>query len=182
MTKVIDQLQIDHDNMRQLLRILEKEIDVYRSGGIPDFDLMKQIIEYALNYPTLIHHPREDPLFRRLLVRDPTSESAIGDLIGEHAELAQLTQRFAAALHNVTQDVELPRAWFDTLARDYIAMMRHHMDAEEERFFPRLRETLQDSDWAEFDARMASGNDPLFGSSIEGHYASLHRRILQTGS
>ena len=179
MTTVIDQLQIDHGNMRQLLRILDDETKLYGAGGIPDFDLMKEVIEYALNYPTLIHHPREELLFRRLLDRDPTSESTIGDLIGEHAELAQLAQRFAAAIHNVTQDVELPRAWFDTLARDYIAMTRHHMDAEEQRFFPRLLEKLQDSDWAEFESRPTAGSDPLFGSSIEKHQLNLHRRLLQ---
>lgn len=183
MRHIIDWLQIDHRNMRQLLRVLEEEIDVYNAGGVADLDLMKQIIEYTLNYPCLIHHPREDFLFRRLLVRDPASRLLVGDLTREHDELAELTQRFAAALHNVSRDVELPRDWFDNLARGYIATVRQHMTIEEKTLFPRVLAMLEDHDWAELDALAATGYDPLFGcfgSSIEKHYLDLHERIMHT--
>jgi hemerythrin-like domain-containing protein len=180
MRHVIDLLQIDHRNMRQLLRVLEEEIDIYGAGGVADFDLMRQIIDYTLHYPDLIHHPREDLLFRRLLARDPASRPLIGDLAKEHDELAQLTQRFAAALHNVARNVELPRDWFDNLARGYIATLRQHMATEEKTLFPRVMAVFEDSDWAELDALAATGYDPLFGSSIEKHYLDLHGRIMQT--
>jgi hemerythrin-like domain-containing protein len=180
MALIIDQLQMDHRNMRLLLGILEEQLDLYRAGSPPDFDLMEQIIEYTLHYPSLIHHPREDLLFRRLLARDPGSRLVIGDLIADHAELAQLVQRLAAAVHNVARDVELPREWFENLVRDYIAKTRQHMDAEERGLFPRLLAALADSDWAELDGLVAQGRDPLFGSEVEKHYLRLHRRILQT--
>jgi hemerythrin-like domain-containing protein len=154
MRHVIDLLQIDHRNMRQLLRVLEEEIDIYGASGVADFDLMKQIIDYTLHYPNLIHHPREDLLFRRLLARDPTSGPLIGDLAREHAELAQLTQRFAATL-------------------------RQHIATEEKTLFPRVMAVFEDSDWAELDAFATTGYDPLFGSSIEKHYLDLHARIMQ---
>lgn len=183
MRHIIDRLQIDHRNMRQLLLVLEEEIDVYNAGGVADFDLMKQIIDYTLNYPCLIHHPREDLLFRRLLVRDPASRLLIGDLTREHDELAELTQRFAAALYNVSRDVELLRDWFDNLARGYIAKVRQHMATEERTLFPRVLAVLEDGDWADLDTLAATGYDPLFGSSIEKHYLDLHGRIMQaTGS
>jgi hemerythrin-like domain-containing protein len=180
MALIIDQLQMDHRNMRLLLGILEEQVDLYSTGSTPDFDLMEQIIDYTLHYPSLIHHPREDLLFRRLLARDPDSALVIGDLIEDHAQLAKLAQRFAAALHNVARDAELPREWFDNLVRDYLAKTRRHMEAEEHNLFPRLLATLEDSDWAELDGLVAEGRDPLFGSEIERHYLRLHRRILQT--
>jgi hemerythrin-like domain-containing protein len=155
-------------------------MDVYSADGVADFDLMKQIIDHTLHYPSLINHPREDLLFRRLLARDPASKLAIGDLIKEHDELAQLAQRFAAALHNVARDVELPRQCFESLARNYIATTRQHMATEEQSLFPRLLATLQDSDWAELNALVAAGYDPLFGGNMEKHYLDLHRRIMKT--
>jgi hemerythrin-like domain-containing protein len=177
---ILDHLQLDHRNMRQLLRILEEEIDAYNAGKPGDFDLMKQILEYTLHYPNLIHHPREEMLFRRLLERDPASRGLVGDLTKDHEELARLTHRFAAAVHNVSHDVELPRALLAQVAEEYLTRSREHMDAEERKFFPRLMTMFRDEDWEDFDSLATSGYDPLFGTSIEGHYKRLHQRILNT--
>ena len=180
MHEALAHLQIDHRNMRQLLRILEEELQAHESRGSADFDLLKQILEYTLHYPNLIHHPREEALFRRLLERDPASKAMVGDLTKEHEDLARLTHRFAAALHNVAHDVELPRALFGKLADEYISRSRQHMDTEEQKFFPRLMAVFSDEDWADFDGMAAKGYDPLFGTSIEKYYKILHDRILRT--
>jgi hemerythrin-like domain-containing protein len=178
MSGMLYQLQTDHRNMRQLLRILDEELEAYTTRGSADFDLMKQILEYTLHYPSLIHHPREEALFRRLLERDPVSKAMVGDLTKEHEELARLTHRFAAALHNVEHDVEMPRGLFNKLADEYVMRSRHHMEAEEEKFFPRLMAVFSDADWADFDGLVAKGYDPLFGTTIEKYYKILHQRIL----
>jgi hemerythrin-like domain-containing protein len=174
MPAILEQLQIDHRNLRQLLRVLEEEMEAVHQ----DFDLMRQIVDYTLNYPDLIHHPREEILFRRLLERDPAAKAIVGDLTAEHRELARLTQRFAAALHNVEQDVEVPRALFHKLADDYITRSRQHMELEEAWFFPRLLAVLDDADWREFD-RLTETYDPLFGNAVERHYRALHERIVK---
>ncbi len=178
MPEILDHLQVDHRNMRQLLRILDEELEAYSTRGSADFDLMKQILEYTLHYPSLIHHPREETLFRQLVERDPASKVIVGDLTKEHEELAHLTHRFAAALHNVAHDVELPRALFTKLADEYVMRSRHHMETEEEKFFPRLIAVFSDEDWADFDGPVARGYDPLFGTTIENYYKILHQRIL----
>jgi hemerythrin-like domain-containing protein len=174
MPAILDQLQIDHRNMRQLLRVLEEEMEAEHQ----DFDLMRQVIDYSLNYPDLIHRPREDRLLRRLLEGDPASKAALGDLAVDHEALAQLTHRFAAALHNVEHDVEVPRALFRKLADDYITRSREHMEFEEMRFFPRLLAVFDDDDWQEFDG-LTKGYDPLFGNAVERHYRTLHERIMK---
>lgn len=179
MPEILAHLQIDHRNMRQLLRVLEEELQAYEARGSADFDLMKQILEYTLHYPNLVHHPREEALFRRLLERDPASKAMVGDLTKDHERLAHLTHRFAAALHNVAHDVELPRALFTKLADEYVSGSRQHMDSEEKNFFPRLIAVFTDQDWADFDGLAARGYDPLFGTTIEHYYKTLHQRILK---
>jgi hemerythrin-like domain-containing protein len=171
---ILEQLQIDHRNMRQLLRVLEEEMDAQH----PDFDLLRQIVDYSLNYPDLIHHPREERLLRRLLERDPASRAVVGCLTADHEQIAQLTQRFAAGLHNVEHDVEVPRAWFRALADEYLARMREHMELEETKFFPQLLAVFEDEDWQAFDG-LTKGYDPLFGNAIERHYRALHERIMK---
>lgn len=180
MPEILAHLQIDHRNMRQLLRVLEAELVVYETRGSADFDLMKQTLEYTLHYPNLIHHPREEALFRRLLERDPASKAMVGDLTKEHEELARLTHRFAAALHNVAHDVELPRALFNKLADEYVDRSKHHMETEEKAFFPRLMAVFSEQDWADFDGLAKRSYDPLFGTTIENYYKTLHQRILSS--
>ena len=180
MAAILDHLQIDHRNMRELLRILEEELDAYNRRGAGDFDLMKQNMEYTLHYPSLIHHPREEMLFRRLLERYPASKNMVGDLTKEHEELARLTHRFAAALHNVAHNVELPRALFVKVADEYLMRSRQHMEAEEHSFFPTLLAVFRDEDWNDFDGLATRGYDPLFGTTIEKYYKTLHQRILNT--
>jgi hemerythrin-like domain-containing protein len=178
MPDILAHLQIDHRNMRQLLRVLEAELHTYGTHVSADFELMQQVLEYTLHYPNLIHHPREEALFRRLMERDPKSKALVGDLTREHQGLERLTHRFAAALHNVAHDVELPRALFGKLADEYIARSRQHMDTEERMFFPRLIAVFGGQDWADFDALVARGYDPLFGTTIERYYKNLHERVL----
>src|SRR5262249_31657084 len=112
--------------------------------------------------------------------RDPASKGLVGDLTKEHEELVRLTHRFAAALHNVAHDVELPRALFAKVADEYLTRSREHMDTEEHKFFPRLIVVFRDEDWEEFDSPATRGHDPLFGTVIEGHYKKLYQRILNT--
>jgi hemerythrin-like domain-containing protein len=179
MSQVLEQLRLDHGRMSQLLRIIEEQLTLYRSGGAPDFDLLGQIIEYTLHFPDLVHHPKEDLVYNRLLQRDPASADEILDLLTDHARLGALTRRFAAALRSVAHDVELPRDLFEGVAREYLGETRRHMELEETEFFPRALLRLESKDWAEIEAAIASPEDPLFGDRLADEYRKLHQRILE---
>ena len=179
MPVIIDDLQRDHRNMRALLDIIEEELEVLRSRRAPDFDLLGMIMEYTLNYPQMVHHPREDALFRRLKERDPNAAAGVGDLVREHVILAELTQHFAAAISNIARGVGLERERFDALARDYVARNRAHMQSEEHDFFPCALAVLTDQDWAELEAGRAAGGDPVFGEKVAAAYERLFQRILK---
>src|SRR5215470_4965043 len=179
MVPVIDQLGRDHRNLHFLLDIVEEEMDAYRNGRVPDFDLLRMIAEYTLHYPDLVHHPRENIIFERLLMRDPGARTVIGDLVEDHRRLGELTRRFTAAISNAARDVQLPRGWLDSLAKEYLLANRLHMQGEEERFLPRAMEILTDDDWAAIDERIEHADDPVFGEKVAKPYQSLHERILK---
>jgi hemerythrin-like domain-containing protein len=179
MVQVIDQLCRDHRNLRLLLDIVEEEMDAYREGCVPDFELLSMIAEYALHYPDLIHHPRENVIFERLLVRDPGAKEIIGALVQEHGRLAGLTRKFVGAISNAARDVEMPREWLDAVAKEYLLANRLHMEHEEEHFLPRAMNRLTAGDWAEIDQRLAHADDPVFGEKVEEAYLYLHKRVLR---
>lgn len=176
---VIEQLRLDHRNMSRLLGLLRGELEGSRAGDTLDFDLLGSVMEYTLHYPDLCHHPKEDLIYRRMQLRDPTSAARVGDLLREHAHLGDLTRQFAAALRNREHDVEMPRIWFEKLMENYIAANQRHIAEEERVFFPLAMVSLSDADWDEIDAQVAAKPDPLFGGALAAEYRRLHDRILR---
>lgn len=179
MPRAIDQLARDHRNMRQILDIVDQEMQVYREGGTPDFDLLQLIMDYSLNYPELVHHPREDAVLRCLAQQDPDGGAAVGDLPGEHRKLSELTHRLAAAIGNAARDTVMPRDWLDAIATEYLSRLRTHMADEERILFCRALAALTDEDWAAVEAHTRNLDDPLFGGKVADDYLRLHQRIMR---
>jgi hemerythrin-like domain-containing protein len=177
--RTIEQLQLDHRNMTRLLGLLRSELEASRAGETLDFDLLGSIMEYTLHYPDLFHHPKEDRVYRRMQLRDSTAAGRVGDLLKEHAHLADLTRQLAAALRNRANDVEMPRRWFENLMETYIAANQRHIAEEERVFFPLALVALSDADWAELDDQTSGASDPLFGGKLAGEYRRLHERIMR---
>lgn len=175
----IEQLKLDHRNMTRLLDLIQAELESMRAGEPPDFDLLHSVMEYALHYPDICHHPKEDVIYRRLVRRDASAEARVGDLIKDHVHLSELTRKLAAALHNVSHDVEVPREWLERLVEEYISSHRHHIAAEERTFFPLAMVTLTDDDWEEIDTSFTMKDDPLFGGHLAGEFRGLYDRIMR---
>lgn len=179
MAHIIEQLRRDHRNMQQLLGIIEREMKAYRDDEFPDFDLLRMIAEYTVNYPELVHHPKENLIYQRLASRDPTLQSAVGDLISEHQRLAEMTQRLTVAIARVASDETLPREWLDSVVETYLSANRRHIMMEEQKLYPRALAVLTRQEWAEIDDQAATLEDPVFGSKVTAAYLYLHKRITQ---
>ena len=181
MPKVLDELRQDHRNNARLWDLLDRELKLFKEGGLPDYDLVGNILEYCLNYPDLFHHPKEDLIYQRLKDRDPASGNIVGDLEQEHAKLTALTRRFSNALKNVLEDEQLPRDWFLDVANDFLNFSRNHMQMEEVLFFPAAHKHLTADDWAEVEAASKKVGDPLFGELINEKYQRLFDEIDEWG-
>jgi len=179
MAYIIDQLRRDHRNMLQLLDIIQREMKAYRDDEVPDFDLLRMIAEYTVNYPELVHHPKENLIYQSLVSRDPTLRITVGDLITEHSQLAEMTQRWTVAIARVASGEELSRDWLNSLVENYLSVNRHHITMEEEQLYPRALALLSQQDWAEIDAQAANVEDPVFGSKVAAAYHYLHLRITR---
>ncbi len=70
MTKDVEQLMSglrgDHRNMVMLLDLLSAEIDRLAASGEPDYDFVRDIMLYVIEYPDVVHHPKEDIIYRHL--------------------------------------------------------------------------------------------------------------------
>ena len=178
MSQVMNSLEQEHLDMGKLLDALERQITILEGGGSPDYDIIQGVMDYCLTFPDLHHHPKEDLVYRRLALRDPTAAAGVGDLLEEHAALAAGTRRLSAALRNVLDEAEVPRDALLKLAWDFLGRYRRHITQEDENFFPVARARLTAEDWAAIEAERGEGHDPLFGATPDQRFADLRRHIL----
>lgn len=178
MSEVIRLLRQDHANLAKLLEALERQLAKFDTAGKPDYEIIEAILDYCRTYPDLHHHPREDLVFRKLQERNPGAAAAVGDQEAEHAIIDRLTARFAEAVRNVLNDLEVSREAFDHAARAFIDNYWRHMTMEERVFFPRALEELTDGDWQEIEAALVKREDPLFSKQVEERYEELRKHVL----
>ena len=69
MRNVVQDLRVEHTSMERLLKILEKQIEVFEAGGQPDYGIIRDIVLFFLDFPDQCHHPKEDSLAQKLLSR-----------------------------------------------------------------------------------------------------------------
>jgi len=180
-SKIINDLRKDHQNLAKLWDLLGRELKVFKEGGVPDYVLVESILDYNLNYPDLCHHPKENLVFEKLIKRDPAAESAIGNLKEEHEKLSSLTWRFSTAVANVLEDEQLPREWFLDVANEFLSFSRNHMQMEEVLFFPAALKTLTAEDWNDLEDTYEKVDDPLFNDQKQEKYQALYKEIMDWG-
>jgi hypothetical protein len=105
MASIVDSLHQDHINATKLLDAMEQQLVIFGRAEVPDYEMMHGITEYFLDYPSLYHHPTEDLILRKMESRSWAAKNGFPDLHYEHQELAAMTRRFLAAIHNILQEV-----------------------------------------------------------------------------
>ena len=180
--RMIQALRREHANLTRLLDLLEREIDLFDRAGKPDYEIVEAILAYCLDYPDECHHPKEDAVLAKLRARDADAAAALGDLEGEHRELAALTRQLADSVDRVLMEAEMPRDWLTGAGRRFVIAYRRHMEREEATFFPAAARALAPQDWAEIAERMADPEDPLFGIKTEKRFEALRRDIQSLAS
>lgn len=179
MSRLIEVLLEEHRNIEKLLHVLEQELDVFDRTESPDYEILRTIVEYFQDYPESYHHPKEDIVFEKLKLRDPSAVARIGDVEAEHQRETQRLRRFAQAINDILAGREYPRRSFHNVVRDFIDHQRQHMHKEEQLLYPAAIKGLRAEDWVEIDARLNNKKDPLFDRVAEKEFDALRQTILQ---
>lgn len=178
MYSIIDSLHTDHINFSRLLILLDQQLEVLKEGGLPDFELMMDTIDYLQNYADLYHHPREDLIFRFFLERSDVAREAIDELILQHRALWESTNQLRLAIDGILHGEIVPRSDFIDQLGTYLHEQRQHLNAEEGYILPLLKQAFSVEDWAELTDALPFRADPLFGPSVEQQYRALYTRII----
>lgn len=177
MPAVIDSIRGEHRTMGRLLDLLETQIDLFEETSQPDYDLIREIIDYFVTFPDLYHHPKEDLIFRKLKARDASAVEAFGNLEALHEDGSERLHEFTQAVVNVLMEAEIPRDTFVKLARDFISGERAHMAAEEKHFLPVAADRLSAKDWSDIEKVVGKFTDPLSGETLRSRFAVLSEEM-----
>ncbi len=177
MSEALRQLNKEHADFSKLLDLLDRQLAVFAAGERPDYDLIGMVIEYCLDYPDAVHHPKEDLIYRILKERDAELAQLVGDLEDEHRKIGAMTRELAEAMRRVLAEELVDRQAVHNLTRRFVRKYRHHIALEEGRVFPVAAQVLSADDWAEIDGRLQHSDDPLFGDAVVERFRALRAKI-----
>ena len=183
MHSILDSLHQDHKNFAKLLNFLSEQLELVQNEGIPDFELLLDVVDYIESYPDLVHHPREDVIFARFLERhDGADADIVEGLMEEHRQLKVLTASLRSSLEGILHDAPLERESLAQQLSAFLDQQWKHLNAEEASVFPMLDRVLTPQDWGAVATELPDQADPLFGDNLQQQYQSLYERITDEAS
>lgn len=180
MTTVMDQLHADHINIARVIDLLKHQYEEMRRDGSPDFNLMLDIMDYIHSYPDYVHHPKENVVFKVYLEHHKEMRDTVQALMIEHQEMVQKTHDLQDAIDGILNDSLVDKAELELQLAEFIAQQTRHMDTEEAKVFPMLRDTLNKEDLARIEAELPTEQDPLFGEVVRERFEALYQHITAT--
>src|SRR6516225_433955 len=179
MIEIIEVLRQEHENIENLLRVMDQELSVFDRGERPDYEVLSAIIEFFKRYPASCHHPKEDIIYEKFKARDPDRAASIADLQAEHREGAVRLRRVAQAIDAVLNDQEVLRESVDRVVRNFIEDEKRHIALEDGVVFPAIVSSLHPEDWADIALKIADLYGPPSEADFEEQFSTLRRDILE---
>ena len=165
----------EHRYMHLLLETMQEKLQENGMLSRADYYLLQDISRYLHSYTDAVHHPTEDLMFERLVVRDPAAAEYVERLRHDHNELETATAKIRQLVREAArvQTEEADAAAAEAIG-DYIDSLQKHMQIEETLLFPRTVECLSHADWKTVSKRLSKVDDPMFGHKVEGEYRALY--------
>lgn len=170
-------LRTDHRNMALLLDLLEMETERLAASGEPDYDLMRDIMLYMIEYPDVVHHPKEDLIYQRLRSLHPEIDDDLKRVETDHQNIEKSGLTLKNDIEAMSVGADLNRDEIIDNLRQYIEQLREHMYWEEKELFTLADELQSDGDWSAVVLKNDEIGDPLFGPRVERKYRRLLARI-----
>ncbi len=183
MTNDVEQLMSglrgDHRNMVMLLDLLGAEINRLATSGEPDYDSVRDIMLYVTEYPDVVHHPKEDIVYRHLKSLRPKIHTDLERVETDHQYIKELGLKLRNGIEAISSGANLSRDGLIKKLYNYMDQHREHMYWEEINLFSLADELQHYGDWSEVVLKNNEISDPLFGSRVERKYRRLLAKIQQ---
>jgi len=183
--KLLSDLRSDHRNMALLLDALDAEIDKLTAEVEPNYSLVRDIMSYVTEYPDIVHHPKEDFVYRHLKTVRPDVHTSLERVEADHKYIEEWGLTLKHDIAALSKSVIPGRDELVAELRQYMEQLREHMYWEETELFSLADELQHYGDWSKVVLANNEISDPLFGSPVERKYrsllASIQHRVVWDG-
>lgn len=176
---IIDKLRREHADMRRVIILIRLQLDLLERHAQPDLVLLTNALYYMRKFPSVVHHPKEELIFEKLLARGAPVQKEVEQLHAQHQEIYALEDdliELALALQKGDCKAEARLLEF---GRHYLAIQSMHVETEERFLFPAALQNLRAYDWKDVRKKSVSIDDPLFGSNPPERYRYLYDYLLR---
>lgn len=170
---ILDRLVADHERLRQLLQLFERELSAFEHDEAGDLQLMADIVGYYSQYFNGLHHPLEEYLFERLSLYPASQDTAPEVDVADHALLAEATHRLGSLLDEALNGGLCLRADLVSCGHRFVEHNLAHMRHEEQGSFRLARQHLGDRDWSAVEQRVLAKDNQAEIELGRQQYAAL---------
>jgi len=163
--RAIGVIQAEHRSIVVVVHAMrELAQEALDPAGRPDLDTLQRMLNYLVQFPARVHHPKEEEVLHRLLLkRTPDSALLLAEVEAQHGTVRRLIEDASRALVTArTGGADSVRHMADRVQ----ALCSHvldHVGLEERRVLPLARASFQDGDWEEVASAFSDNDDPRFG-------------------
>jgi len=145
---MLTQLRQDHANMARLLHVLQLKHKTLADGDRPDFRLIREVVDYILDYMNGFTIPLERICSDQLVAKESHIHELSTRLADDYQHLHQQLMRLSQDIDMILMDGVMPMDKFAADLKSYLEAHRAYLRAEREELFPLIREHFDEDDLA----------------------------------
>lgn len=143
---MLNQLRQDHANMARMLHVLQLKQKALAAGERPNFQLVREVTDYILDYMEVFAVPLERICSERLKTLVPETGELTDRLSQDYQGLRERLLRLSDDIDMILMDAVVPMDRFSEDLDAYLEAHRRYLRDERELLFPLLREHFSSDD------------------------------------
>lgn len=175
----ITKLQHEHGNIWRVQAAIRNQLDLLEHGGVADAVLLANAFYYMRKFPSVVHHPKENLVFDRLVKMGAPVQDLVKRLHAQHVELYVLEEMLIELALQLPAGRSECRNRMLLLGRQYLATQAEHMQTEEQTVFPRARRRFRSRDWKAIREQAREIEDPMFDGQATERFQYLYDYMMR---
>lgn len=143
---MLTQLRQDHANMARMLHVLQLKQKALVAGERPNFQLVREVVDYILDYMEGFTIPLERICSERLRALVPECSELTERLSSDYQALKPRLMRLSNDIDMILMDAVIPMDRFAEDLKAYLDAHRAYLRDERQLLFPLIRDHFDDHD------------------------------------